>query len=105
MHATDLIHANLGVACQSIHRTRFNALLTATAAALDGQTTSVTGLGNNKGQALLILLLGYSRNTDRPNTPFPQFSISRARNYRQPLIYPRYPLPTYARQAQTILGI
>ena len=45
MHATNLIHANLGVACQSIHRTRFNALLTATAAALGGQTTSVTGLG------------------------------------------------------------
>ncbi|MCG5496008.1 hypothetical protein LPW31_15780 [Ectothiorhodospira variabilis] len=35
----------MGVACQYIHRTRFNALLTATAAALDGQTTSVTGLG------------------------------------------------------------
>ncbi|EHQ53819.1 hypothetical protein ECTPHS_14225, partial [Ectothiorhodospira sp. PHS-1] len=47
MHATDLIHANLGVACQSIHRTRFNALLTAVAAALAGQTTSVTGLGRS----------------------------------------------------------
>ena len=47
MHATDLINANLGDACQPIHNSRFSSLLCAVEAALAGQTTSVTGLGRS----------------------------------------------------------
>lgn len=36
MHATELIQTNLGVACQSMHKTRFEALTTGAEAALAG---------------------------------------------------------------------
>lgn len=45
MHATNLIDMTIAGACQSIHKTRFDALKAAVAAATEGRNLSVTGLG------------------------------------------------------------
>ena len=45
MHATELIQTNPGGACQSMHKSRFEALTTAVEATLAGRCVSVTGLG------------------------------------------------------------